>query len=199
MDLLCKNSTNGVKNAPRDRKCPNRLSEIVKRGFWVTTNSGDPNQGVGWIKTNQGVAVCIGALVLMLLVYLALSDWAYQELRDGFRLGFFTFIASTAMLACAIALAVDKHRTTAEPAVANMAGRDWLIIMAFVAGCYVYFFLAWNVDFLLVTPVFIAGGMYVLGVRPLLTAAIAGVVASVTIFGLFWAIQIELPTILLSS
>ena len=46
-----------------------------------------------WIKTNQGVACCIAGVAVALLVYLCSSEWAYRELRDGFRLGFFTAVA----------------------------------------------------------------------------------------------------------
>ena len=41
-------------------------------------------------------------------------------------------------------------------------------------------------------------GTYFLGVRPLLSAAIAGVVITLVIFGLFWSIGIYLPTSIIS-
>ena len=63
-----------------------------------------------------------------------------------------------------------------------------------LALCYVYFELAWRLDFLLVSPVFIAGATYVLGIRPFRAAIAAGVVITVVIYALFRLIGIELPT-----
>ena len=63
-----------------------------------------------WIKTNQGVACCIAGVAVALLVYLCSSEWAYRELRDGFRLGFFTAVAVFAMQICALTMIVDRQR-----------------------------------------------------------------------------------------
>jgi hypothetical protein len=71
---------------------------------------------------------------------------------------------------------------------------DWVIAAAAMATCYVYFDLAWRIDFLLVTPVFIAGATYVLGVRPLRSAIVASLVITIVIYGIFRAIGIELPS-----
>jgi hypothetical protein len=54
--------------------------------------------------------------------------------------------------------------------------------------------MAWRIDFILVTPFFMAGGTYVLGIRPLRSAIVAGVVITIVIYGLFRVIGIELPT-----
>ena len=158
--------------------------------------TGDDGAGerARWIKTNQGVAVCIAGVVTLLLIYLGTSDWAYQQLRDGFRLGFFSFVAAVAMLACAALMMVDRRRSEAEAAMARSGWLDWIVTGAVMAICYLYFELAWRIDFLLVSPFFIAGGTYALGVRPVRAAIVAGVVITVVIYALFRLIGIELPT-----
>lgn len=147
-----------------------------------------------WIKTNQGVACCIAAVSVALLVYLGTSEWAFRELRDGFRLGFFTAVSVFAMLICALAMMVDRHRGQTDDEMAQAHWKDWAIAAGAMAVCYVYFEMAWRIDFILVTPFFMAGGTYVLGIRPLRSAIVAGVIITVTIYGLFRLIGIELPT-----
>jgi len=147
-----------------------------------------------WIKTNQGVACCIAAVSVALLVYLGTSAWAYRELRDGFRLGFFTTVSVLAMLVCALAMMIDRHRGKTDDEMGQVRWIDWVIAAGAMAVCYLYFTLAWKIDFILVTPVFMAGGTYLLGIRPLRSAIVAGVVITIVIYGLFRLIGIELPT-----
>ncbi len=152
------------------------------------------DKGAGWIKTNQGVATCIAAVVAVLLLYLASSEWAFQVLRDGFRLGFFTAVATVAMLVCAVAMIVDRHRSEIDEDIARSGWLDWAVAGGAMALCYLYFELAWRLDFLLVTPFFIAGATFALGVRPVRSAILAGVAITAVIYVLFRIIGIELPT-----
>jgi len=147
----------------------------------------------GWIKTNQGVAFCIACVAVLMLVYLGTSEWAYRVLRDGFRLGFFTVVAVVAMLICALAMMVDRHRHETDPDIGRSRWSEWAVAAGAMALCYLYFVLAWRIDFLLVTPVFMAGATYALGIRPLRSAIVAGVVITVVIWGLFRLIGIDLP------
>ena len=155
------------------------------------------NGHAGWIKTNRGVAVCIAGVAIGLLLYLALSEWPYRQLRDGFRLGFFTAVSVLAILACAVAMMVDRRSQVTEEDMARSTWRDWLVAFVAMALCYLYFQLAWNFDFLLVSPVFLAAATYWLGVRPLRSAIVAGLLVTVVIYGLFRLIGIELPTVIL--
>lgn len=147
-----------------------------------------------WIKTNRGVACCVAGVAVALLVYLGFSEWAFRELRDGFRLGFFTAIAVLAMLICALSMIFDRHRFETDDELSQSRWMDWAIAAIAMALCYVYFELAWRIDFLLITPVFMAGATYILGVRPLRSAITSGVVITVVIYGLFRLIGIELPS-----
>jgi len=153
-----------------------------------------PVRAPAWLRSNQGVAACISVALVALLGYLAGSDWVYRELRDGFRLGFFTVVSVLAMLLCALVMLVDRHRHVVEPEVADSRWSDWAIAVGAMAACELYFELAWRIDFLLVTPLFVAGASYALGVRPLRSALLAGVVTSGVIYGVFRLIGIRLPT-----
>lgn len=155
------------------------------------------DERAGWIKTNRGVASCIAGVAVLLLLYLATSDWAFLRLRDGFHLGTFTTVSVFAMLICAVALMLDRRRHETDEEMTRSSWLDWAVAAVAMVACYVYFELAWRFDFLLVTPIFLAGGTYVLGVRPLRSAIVAAVTITIVTYVLFRLIGIELPTFLL--
>ncbi len=172
-----------------------RLSRIRNKssergGFKLEAGDDGASERAVWIKTNQGVAVCIAGVVVLLLIYLGTSEWTYEKLRDGFRLGFFSVAAAVAMLVCAVGMMIDRRRYETDAGLARSAWRDWVVVAAVLALCYLYFELAWRLDFLLVSPVFIAGATYALGVRPWRTTIVAGVVVTVVIYTLFRLIGI---------
>jgi hypothetical protein len=154
----------------------------------------DPKKQADWIRTNQGVGVVITALIVALLVYLIQQEWVFVELRDGFRLGFFTILATFTMLFCSVALIFDGYKRDSNKKMTAMNRQDFIIPGIVVVVCYIYFKLAWAFDFLLVTPVFLAVAIYVLGIRSLRKTIIYGVIITVTLFGLFRLIGIYLPS-----
>jgi hypothetical protein len=154
----------------------------------------DAGSTSSWIQTNQGIASCIALVSVGLLIYLVTSEWAYRELRDGFRLGFFTAVAVIAMLICAIVMMIDNHKKDVDDDIAALKVSDWLVALVVLLGCYLYFTVTWQTEFLLVTPVFVAVATYAFGVRPIWMSIAAGLVTTVVIFALFRLIGIELPS-----
>lgn len=150
-----------------------------------------------WIKSNQGVAVCLTATAVALLAYLLSSEWVYQKLRDGFRLGFFPVVAVVAILACTLTMIFDRHRHAVDEDVARTGWLDWIVAGATFVVCFVYFQLAWTLDFLLVSPVFLTGVMYLFGARPFRAAMTFALIMTVVIYLLFRLIGIELPTVII--
>lgn len=159
----------------------------------------DTDQGSvqsSWMRTNQGVGVLITVATVVLLAYLTTQDWVYQQLRDGFHLGTFTLVSAIAILVCGISLIIDKRKKTVEEDLAKARPIEFVYAVIMLVICYVYYELAWRVDYLLVTPAFLFGGMYILGVRPVYIAAITAVVTTVVLFGLFYLIGLDLPSFL---
>lgn len=148
---------------------------------------------VSWIRTNQGIGVCMTVFAVALGVHILASDWAFDRLRDGFYLGSFTLMANFAILLCALSVMVGGRRHVVEEDMATTVGSDWLIALGILATCLVYYHLAWSFDFLLVTPFFMAAATYLLGVRPARTAIITGVVITITVYVMFRLIGIRLP------
>lgn len=173
--------------------------------------------GGSWIRTNRGIAACMAVLFAILLIYLLNQDWVYDKQRDGFHLGFFSVVGAIAMIVCCVSMMFDrlKSGTTPELASIRLAHIGHGVLALAMMG--IYFILAWDVhfaqpwlrgildvipltgEFILWTPIFMGAGMYLLGVRPAQSAAIAGVVVGIVIFGLFRIIGITLPSNFLLS
>lgn len=176
-----------------------------------------PGGKVGWFRTNRGMAVVMTVLFTGLLMYLLNQDWVYDQQRDGFRLGFFSLVGTVAMIACSVSMIFDRLRDASTPELSKITlGHVGRSVFA-LAVMGVYFILAWDVhfaqewlrglldaipltgEFVLWTPIFMGLGMYLLGVRPASSAAVAGVVVGLVIFGLFRLIGITLPSNFLLS
>lgn len=147
-----------------------------------------------WLKTNQGIGVALCLLSGSLLLYLYLAPWASREMRDGFTLGFFPILGTTAMLACALVIVVDVYRNDVEVGVEVGRPGDILIVVAFLAACYVFFLASSEIGFLLAAPVFLFGSMQWLGLRPWPLAAGVAVAMSILIYAGFTALGIQLPS-----
>ncbi len=147
-----------------------------------------------WLRTNQGVSACLTAGVALLALYILTSDWTFQRLRDGFHLGSFTLLATGAMGLCCLSMMLDRRRSVTEPEMADVTWIDWLLAVAMMAICLGYFHLAWEIDFLLVTPFVMAAAVFLLGVRPFWAAGLAGLVTTGIVYGLFRLIGIRLPS-----
>jgi predicted Co/Zn/Cd cation transporter (cation efflux family) len=152
-----------------------------------------------WLRTNQGVGVVITVMIGLLLLYLSQQDWVFEKLRDGFQLGFFTIVSAFTMLACSLAMIFDGHKRQSDKEMAAMDRKDFTVPAIAAAVCFISFMLAWGFDFLLVTPVFLAVGVYVLGIRPIRKCGISGVIITVIIFAMFRVIGISLPSFIIPA
>jgi hypothetical protein len=103
------------------------------------------------------------------------------------------------MLLCSVAMVFDGFKNKTDKEMSAMNRLDFIMPVVVVAICYIYFLLAWRYDFLLVTPIFLAAGIYAFGIRPLRTVIIGGIVITLTIFGLFRLIGIYLPSYIIPA
>lgn len=176
-----------------------------------------PDHKVGWLRTNQGVATCLSLIFVGLLGFLLSQDWVFQQQRDGFRLGFFTLVSAGTMLVCSVFAMFGRQKSDTTPEMAKILPKHWLRALIALAVMGVYYILAWDAhfsqewlrsildiipftgDFLLWTMAFLTLGMMVLGVRPISSAIVAGLIVSIIIFWLFLAIGIDLPRALVGQ
>ena len=103
------------------------------------------------------------------------------------------------MLLCSVAMIFDGHKNQTDKEMSSINRQDFIIPPIVFVICYIYFELAWRVDFLLVTPVFLAAGVYYFGVRPLRKVIVSSIVITATIFGLFRLIGIYLPSFIIPA
>ena len=143
------------------------------------------------------MAVCLTILVGALLAYLLSSDWVYEKLRDGFRLGLFTIISGITMLICSVAMIFDRQRHDTDKEMESQTWKDWVVVLVACIASFVYFKLAWNFDFLIVSPFFLCAAMYIFGVRPLRSAITISLIMTVSIYIVFRLIGISLPSIII--
>ena len=126
-------------------------------------------------------------------MHLWLQEWAHQELRDGFQLGFFPLTGAGACLFCTLVMVVDSQRARIEEDLERIGWLDWLLAPVVLVLLYLFYQAAWTFGFALVAPVFLAAATYALGARPWWTAAVSGVATTLTISIAFWVIGIDLP------
>lgn len=147
-----------------------------------------------WWRSNQGVGVMLTLLLAGYLAYLLVfADWVQEELRDGFRLGFFPLLGVMAMMACTLILVFDSHRHEVEPGLREASGRTLILCLALLAGCYGYFEISLVIGYLLASPVLLFVLMYLFGVRPWWSAIVASIVMTLVVFALFTALGVTLP------
>lgn len=153
----------------------------------------DTGGGSGWLKTNRAVGALIAAASAALFVYIFSQEWAHRELRDGFRLGFSAMAATAAILLCGVAMIFDERRHVVEEDVAPLTGTDWVRVLSVLLLCGALFLAASRTEFYLAAPVFVLVLTYVFGLRPWWTCAVAAVVITAILYGLFDLIGAELP------
>jgi len=171
----------------------------------------------GFFRSNRGVAIVLTVLLGALLAYLLTQEWVFDVQRDGFTLGFFPLMGAGLSLLCVLAIIVDRLNGATTPEFAS-ARLDKVAKALFgLVVMLIYYLLAWGAyfsqdwlrpivegmplsgEFVVWTPIFLAIGMFALGVRPWWAALATGVVCGLLVFGLFSLIGIELPTVMFQS
>lgn len=147
-----------------------------------------------WSKTNQGVGVLLTFLFSCLFIYLWFSPWAHRKLQDGFTLGFFPIFGVLILILLTITMAIDAQRKHVAPKMHTMDLKTLFFCLLILLGCWVYFALTDRIGFLLVSPVFLVGYSYSLGMRPWTYAVIAGVAMSTIVYVVFRLLEVELPS-----
>ncbi len=147
-----------------------------------------------WIRTNQGIGVVLTACLGLYMLFLQLSPWVHERLRDGFTLGFFPVTGVVLMMIFTVTLILDGNRRERIEELEGMRWKWFLFCIAVLLVCSVYFYLILEIGFLLVSPVFLSIFIFMLRMRPWTSCLISGVAMTVLVYGLFRSIGIELPS-----
>lgn len=146
-----------------------------------------------WLKTNRGVGAVLAIVIVAYLLHLQAVSWAHERMRDGFTLGFFPIVGSVAMLVCSVILIVDSRRKEVAEELSSAGWKGVLLSLSIIGGCYVYFELMLRLGFLFVSPFFLFGFIYALGLREMKSAVASACVMTIIIYALFRLIGISLP------
>lgn len=141
----------------------------------------------GW-RSNRGIAVVLSAFLSCALAYYLSQDWVFERLRDKFLLGLPTVFSVFWMLTCALSIIFDRFRHDVCEGVATFELKFFLWALSIVGSAYLFFAAAQFIGLPLSILLFSAGGMYVLGLRPIKTCFIAAFILTLAIAAVFFVI-----------
>lgn len=147
-----------------------------------------------WLKTNQGVSVLLIFFFSFLFIYLWFSPWAHRKLQDNFTLGFFPIFGMAILILLTAIMTIDKHRKLTMPKMHAMDLKVLFFCLTILLGCWIYSTLIERIGFLLLSPVFLMGYSYSLGMRPWTYVVCSGIAITAIVYVVFTLIEVELPS-----
>ncbi len=140
----------------------------------------------------SGIVIALFALWLLYISYTA--DWAFQETRDGLSVGFFPRITNMITIGLALLVIIFPAQTYPEK-LAKLTPKGLMQAATGFLFAILFFVLLQNFGFFYAAFPCLAGGMYLMGVRPWYFSLLYGAVATGAVFGLFYLLGFPLPGI----
>jgi hypothetical protein len=131
---------------------------------------------------------------IAIVVYLWVTPSAHRKLQDGFTLMFFPALAAAMMIILSLILTVDPQRKFIESKLHMVDAKIMAFSVLISMACWIYFELSVRIGFLIVSPLFLTGYTYYMGMRPWTHALGAGVVITAIVYMIFRVLGVELPT-----
>ena len=150
--------------------------------------------GRNWIKTNQGIGFIFTLALIALLICLELSPWVYEEVRDGFTLGFFPVLIVIVLLIFSLFLILDKHRKEIPKDLQTFAFKPFLFGILILITTQFYFGLMRKLGFLIVTPCYLVIFIYILGIKSWRFCITSALLMTTIVYGVFYSIGFKLPS-----
>lgn len=145
-----------------------------------------------FLRSNRGIAIVLFCGVAVLFGYIWFSDWARQELRDGFTLGALPLFAIGMMAAALLALVFDGRARAVEPAVAAFTFVAGLFVVSTIAVLGLVFLSFGVIGFVPAITLLIFGGSTLLGYRPIWSAAVVAIGVALTLRGLTYTLGVDI-------
>ncbi|SNY91134.1 hypothetical protein SAMN04515647_1344 [Cohaesibacter sp. ES.047] len=131
-----------------------------------------------FFRRNRGISLILLAITGALALSIWSSDWAHDEVRDGFKLGFFPLLSLSIMGLSMFVMLFDQQAQQVTPEIADLRFIHVVLALATIA----YFGLLFlSVDLLGFVPAFtviVSGGALILGYKPLWAALFLGLVTA---------------------
>lgn len=161
----------------------------------MTGNGGARNAGAeaapSFPRSNRGTALVLLALTAILMLSIWTSDWAHEQVRDGFALGFFPLVALAAMALTLLVMLMDGEAKNATAGIAGLRGAHVVLALATVGFLGAMFLSISILGFIPAFWLLISGGALVLGMRPAWIAVFAGLVTALALRVLLMSLDVS--------
>jgi len=145
------------------------------------------------VRTNRFLGLCLILGLGVLYVWLIQDPNFDRKLYDGFSLGFFPTLSVALMAVFAAVLLFDSHSGEEAANGPLISGGIIASVCVVGVGGFVYAYLLPVVGYLILTPIYMSGLAFLLGM-PLRLPTIVGVLATtLVIFTIFWTLGYPLP------
>lgn len=150
----------------------------------------DQSAGSFW-RTNRGLSVLLLILVAGLGASIWFSDWAHQEVRDGFILGGFPLFALGLMVLSLLIMLFDRQAKAATPELRTLHIGNVLMILAATALVSLAFVAIPWIGFVPAITLLVAIGAVLLGFRPVWLGCVVALCTGLGLWGLLFALGIS--------
>ena len=146
-----------------------------------------------WLTKNQGIGAVLLIVFTALFIYIQLSSWASEKLRDEFSLGFFPSIAIVLAIIFSFIIIIDSRRNEVLPGLELLTLKATIFPAAAVITCWIYLELMKKIGFIIATPIFLCVAMFSLGLKSWRNLIIASPIMTVVVYAIFRVMGIDLP------
>lgn len=147
---------------------------------------------ISFMKSNRGVAAVLMAIIAILALNIWFSDWAHQEMRDGFLLGGFPLAAICLLAVSVTILLLDRQARAVEPGLAAFSLAAGLVVLGGAAVLGLTFLAFDTLGFMPAVALFILATSTLLGYRPIWSAAIVGIAVAGALRTIMFALNVEI-------
>ena len=168
-----------------------RVREETSDG--ASTSGAAPGQAasVGFWRTNRGIAIGILVLIVALAASIWFSDWAHEEVRDGFTLGGFPLFAVAMMALSVLIMIFDGQATRSTDEVRAFRFLHLLIVLGATAVVGLCFLAIPLIGFVPAITVLVLVGTVGLGFRPLWVAVLVALGTGLALRLLLYALAMN--------
>lgn len=151
-----------------------------------------PSNLVTWVRSNRALAVGLLAVTGLLVLSIWASDWAHDEVRDGFTLGGFPLFALAMIAMSLVIMLFDGEARKSTDGMMALRWRHVTVVLMAVLTLGVAFWLIEVAGFIFAMFALVAGGALLLQFRPVWLAVAVGLGAAVLLRLLLLVLEVRI-------
>lgn len=149
-----------------------------------------PQSRPGFWRSNRGTALVLLGLTAILGGSIWFSEWAHQEMRDGFTLGGFPLFAVAMMAISLFVMLFDGEAENATSEVLDLHWSNLLVVLGAVASIGLAFLAIPYLGFVASITLLVTLGAIALRFRPVWLAIAVGLGTALFLRGLLFALGV---------